>query len=231
MQVISLAQAKETKGGEGVTELVKYEAARHALAEAKAVDEVKKIHDVAAAMKAYARQANDRQLEIDAGEIRIRAERRLGEMIRAQKEGEGLAKGGQPYQSTGAEMEPVGKSVPTLAQVGISKKLSSRSQAIAAIPEDEFEGTLAEHREQQQAVTAATMEKLTKKGQEATEKRHKGSNADSRRLIELVDEIMAMVRTIESLNLPNSYRPEAVAMCEQLNARIGKMTDKIRRMQ
>jgi hypothetical protein len=91
---------------------------------------------------------------------------KLGEMIRAQKEGEGLAKGGQPYQSTGAEMEPVGKSVPTLAQVGISKKLSSRSQAIAAIPEDEFEGTLAEHREQQQAVTTATMEKLTKKGQE-----------------------------------------------------------------
>ena len=74
-------------------ELVKYEAAKHALSIAKSVDEVKNIHDVSAAMKAYAVQAQDRQLEIDASEIRIRAERRLGEMIKAQKADGGLNKG------------------------------------------------------------------------------------------------------------------------------------------
>jgi hypothetical protein len=152
-----------------VTALVKYEAAKHALAAAKAVDEVKKIHDVSAAMKAYARQAKDKQLEIDASEIRIRAERRLGEMIRAQKEGPGLADGGDAMRarySKGTEVD----TRPTLAQVGIDKKLSSRSQAIASIPEDDFEETLAEHREGQQAVTAATMDKLARKGKEAQQR-------------------------------------------------------------
>ena len=59
----------------------------------------------------------------------IRAERRLGEMIQAQKDGPGLATGGQPYQKhpTGTEPEPVDR--PTLAQAGISKKLSSRAVA------------------------------------------------------------------------------------------------------
>ena len=36
-----------------------------------------KLDDALAAMKAYAIQAKDKQLEIDASEIRIRAERRL----------------------------------------------------------------------------------------------------------------------------------------------------------
>ena len=155
------------------TELTKYEAAKHALAEAKAVDEVKHIHDVAAAMKAYARQAKDRQLEIDASEIRMRAERRLGEMIQAQKATVGLNEGGwHGNQHTGvvpSENRPADQP-PTLADVGIDKKLSSRSQAIANIPEDEFEMTLAEHREQQQAVTAKTMDTLARRGAEhATE--------------------------------------------------------------
>jgi len=147
-----------------MADLVKYEAAKVAIAEAKAVDEIKLIRDNASAIKAAARVANDKQLEVDASEIRIRAERRLGEMIRHQKETVGLAKGGQPYQSTPTPREGV---APRLEDVGIDYKLSSRSQAIAAIPEDEFEETLAEHRESQQAVTAKTMETLAKKGKEA----------------------------------------------------------------
>jgi hypothetical protein len=106
-------------------ELVKYEAAKHALSVAKSVDEVKNIHDVSAAMKAYAVQAQDRQLEIDASEIRIRAERRLGEMIKAQKDDAGLNKGGRPKTSTPEEQ--VLKTTPTLEDVGISRKLSSRA--------------------------------------------------------------------------------------------------------
>jgi len=147
-------------------ELAKYEAAKHALAEAVRVDEVMDIRDKAAAISAAARVAKDRQLEIDASEIRIRAERRLGEMIREQKQGEGLNKGaaagGVKESPRGNYTEPR-DTTPTLADIGISKKLSSRAQAIAAIPKDDFEITLDEHRAQQQAVTATTMHKLAEK--------------------------------------------------------------------
>jgi hypothetical protein len=70
--------------------------------------------------------------QVDASEIRIRAERRLGEMIKAQKDDAGLNKGGRPKTSTPEEQ--VLKTTPTLEDVGISRKLSSRAQAIASIP-------------------------------------------------------------------------------------------------
>jgi len=65
--------------------LTRYETARSALAETRSIDEVKDIHDKAEARRAYGRMANDTQLEMDAAELRLRAERRLGIMIDAEK--------------------------------------------------------------------------------------------------------------------------------------------------
>jgi hypothetical protein len=149
-----------------MTDLAKYDAACRAIADAKSVDEIKGIGDVSRAMKAAARIVNNRQAVVDWSEVYIRAERRLGEMIRAQKEGPGLATGGEYGGRTkidGTRDEPSNQR-PTLAAVGIDKKLSSRSQAIASIPDEEFEATLAEHREAQQAITSTTMETLARKG-------------------------------------------------------------------
>lgn len=130
-------------------ELVKYNAACLALAEAKFVDEVKDIRDKAEAMRAYARQAQNRQLEIDAAEIRFRAERRLGEVIKQQKETVGLNKGaaggGVKDSPRGNFTEPR-DTTPTLAEVGISKKLSSHAQKIAALPEAKFEEIVGDWR-------------------------------------------------------------------------------------
>ena len=128
------------------TALVKYDAARRALAAARAVDEVKDIRDKAEAMRVYARQAQDRQLEIDAAEIRIRAERRLGEMIQAQKKTVGLNVGAKGSIVTGTSRGPLKDDRPTLADAGISKNLSSRAQKLAAVPEDKFEELVGEWR-------------------------------------------------------------------------------------
>jgi hypothetical protein len=73
--------------------LARYDAACRALVEAKSVDEVMAIRDRAEAIRAYARQAKNKQLEIDAAEIRIRAEHRLGEKIAEQKATVGLNTG------------------------------------------------------------------------------------------------------------------------------------------
>lgn len=119
----------------GTVSLVRYDAACRALAEAKSVDDVRDVRDRSEAMRAYAKQAKNKQLEVDAAEIRIRAERRLGEMIAAQRETVGLSEGGRPAK-TGSRADPV--SLPTLAEAGIDKHLADRARKLAAIPETEF---------------------------------------------------------------------------------------------
>ena len=66
------------------------------LARATSTDEVKHIRDVAVAMKAYARtQKAGHEIALDAGEIILRADKRLGELSRP---------GVQPLLRTGAEV-------------------------------------------------------------------------------------------------------------------------------
>jgi N6-adenosine-specific RNA methylase IME4 len=130
-----------------MTQLVKYDAACRALAEARSVDEVKDVRDVAMAMKLYAKQAKNRNLEADAFDLRVRAERKLGEMIVSQKETVGLNVGGRP--KTGTSEEPVSKPGP-LAEAGIDKKLSARAQKLNAIPPAKFEEMVKEGREEVQ---------------------------------------------------------------------------------
>lgn len=139
-----------------MTELVKYEAARKALAEAVAVDEVVDIRSKAEAMRVYARQASDKGLEIQAAQIRFRAERRLGEMIVAQKETVGLNAGSRGQlqgktDSGGANVEQPEDERPRLADIGVDRKLSSKAQKLAAMDLAEFEHALARHREEMES--------------------------------------------------------------------------------
>lgn len=141
-----------------MSQLVKYEAACRAIAECKAIDEVKSWADKAAAMQAYGRMAKDKSLEVDAAEIRIRAERRLGEMIAAQKADGGLAKPG-PKSVVRDDR------IPTLADAGISKDLSSRAQKLAAVPEAEFEAEVGQWRDRVNAEGKRVTARLEKAGE------------------------------------------------------------------
>src|SRR5881275_1856117 len=62
--------------------LARLETARRLLAEVRGVDEVKAIHDLAEAARIYARQARlGLEAQNDAAEIRLRAERKWGELL------------------------------------------------------------------------------------------------------------------------------------------------------
>jgi len=127
----------------GGTSLDKYETACRAVAAAKSVDEVKEIRDQAEAMRAYAKQAKNKQLEIDASEIRFRAERRIGELMSAQKETVGLNSGSRLVGPSVTRQDDR----PTLAEAGIDKHLANRARKYAAVPEEQFESILAERRD------------------------------------------------------------------------------------
>ena len=124
------------------TGLALYDAARRALAEAVAVDEVKNILDLAVALRVYAKQAKDRDLEADAVALRMRAIRRLAELIEAQKQTVGLAKGGNPYhrRSTGLPQNLVA----TLAEAGVDKNLAHQARVLGALSDENFKTLVAD---------------------------------------------------------------------------------------
>jgi N6-adenosine-specific RNA methylase IME4 len=152
--------------------LAKYEAVCRAVAAALTVDAAKAMRDDAEAMRVYARQANNRELEIDCAEIRVRAERRLGELLIAAKAA------GQVHRGKAAGAADAGsEKLPrvTLEQAGVDRKLSMQAQKLAAIELGLFEAQLAAMRdelaERGRRVSLDIAGKLAKAARDAERKR------------------------------------------------------------
>src|SRR5208283_2415404 len=114
--------------------LVHFENARRELEIARTLDEVKQVRDKSEAMRLYCKQARaSLEMQNQCAEIKLRAERRAGEMLNQAE----LNKGGRPnnlsIDTTGFDPTP------TLKNLGISRDQSSKWQRISEIPEESFE--------------------------------------------------------------------------------------------
>lgn len=138
--------------------LITNTAARQMLAEARTVLDVKDVRDKAEALRTYARMAKDREGELTAAEIRVRAERRLGEMLIEIKSAGQLSEG---RRFGGSPAEPP-EDVVVLADLDLTKKDSMRAQQLAKVPEGEFEARVASWRQEEQARAARSISSLFK---------------------------------------------------------------------
>ena len=97
------------------TELILYDEMCRAIAAAHGVDEVKDIRDKAMAIEIYSRQARNVENEKRAIEIRIRAERRCGELLAHKNATASLEGSNQHQERSHAETDP-----PTLAVAALA---------------------------------------------------------------------------------------------------------------
>lgn len=115
--------------------LVRYDAMVAAIERAASVDEVKEIRAKAIALEAYAKVATNKENERKCSQIRIRAERRCGELLREMK-------GKERHSGHGDQKSESRHATPKLTDLGVTKDQSSDWQHLAAIPKEKFEDEL-----------------------------------------------------------------------------------------
>ena len=121
--------------------------ARRFLEQAKDLTDIRAVRDMADAARLYARARHlGLETENAAAEVKVRADRKLGEVLSESEK----QKPGQ-YQQRCAEVTVA--IPPTLAELGLTKRESSDAQAVAALPESDFEQIISATKEAGKSLT------------------------------------------------------------------------------
>lgn len=131
--------------------LVKLDAARRMLAEVRSVPDAVHVADLATAATAYARRAKlGLEAQNDAAEIKVRAERLAGEMLRELERGQA----GRPAEnmSNGGRISPYAQA---LDDAGVSRQDASRWQKLATFDVHRFEEMVGNIRHRREEITTA----------------------------------------------------------------------------
>lgn len=131
--------------------LAKLSNATRALAEAKTLDEVKKIHNIAKAAETYARAAKlGLEAQNHAAEVKLRAERKAGEMLGILERG----KTGPKIIGNDADNSEYRR---VLDDTETPDRDASRWQTIAKMEEDKFNKVIEEAKEKKIELTTTLM--------------------------------------------------------------------------
>jgi hypothetical protein len=129
-----------------ITGLPQYDQMITLIATCHEVDEVKELRDQALALETYAKQALNTHAERQAVEIRIRAERRAGELLNLLQSNKGGDRKSEDYHfaSTSQPAKLISPREQARQVAGISNDQASKWQRLAEIPAPVFEQALSE---------------------------------------------------------------------------------------
>jgi len=152
--------------------LTKFDQARRALAEARSIDEVKLVRDQAEALRLYVRQQGEGlEMQNDIAEIKLRAERRAGELLAEMERGQG-------QRTDLTSRNDCGKSQyrQALEEVGVAERTAQHWQTEAQVPEEMFEHFVAATKALEQELTSKDLYKLGQRVKQAEEREQTQEN-------------------------------------------------------
>jgi hypothetical protein len=173
--------------------LVIFETVRRQIAEATTTDEVKSLLAMATGLAAAAHAATESEMEAEAKVLKLEAERKLGQLMAAQREMIGFNKGGGDQRSDHRDSKKPG-GPPTLADAGIDKNLAQHARTAAAMSEAEF----------------AAAKEATRQSVRTPRTRHTKPKKPQREIIdECVDKVRSLIDvTVKALKSTSALRAD-----------------------
>lgn len=167
--------------------LARLSAATAALAQAKTLDEVKQIIDIAEAARTYARAAKlGLEAANHAAEVKLRAERKAGELLQ-QLERAPHDRGNQ-YTAASQLVTQPSEYAEVLADNDINRMTAHRWQTVATVPDEVFEEHVAIVQQEQRELTSAGLLRLAGEIKQAAETIAPQWKEDELRRRELVED-------------------------------------------
>lgn len=114
---------------------------QHALEACQRVDDAAYLRQKSKAIEAVAKEADaSLEIKLEAIELRIRAERRLGQLLQTAPRNTGTKNQLKGRDSSGAPLgSPPESSTPTLEEQGVTKKMAESARSLAKIDDAKFE--------------------------------------------------------------------------------------------
>lgn len=208
--------------------LRRLEAAKLALQEAQDITTVMVIRaDAAGITHALKQRGALLEAQNDCAELKLRAERRAGEILKVMDKNKGGGDQKSDHRSQSGTGDPM-----TLAELGINKMQSSRLQAIAELSEEIFEAHIAEMKNKRnELTTASTLELAKKQRRQARDEARRTPPDDLPPLTEryrlihgdlitTVDRIAEIERaSVDTIITDPPYDKDIVSRCESLAQR------------
>lgn len=180
------------------------------LTETTDLSEVKSIRDKAESVRKYAQNARlGLELQNQAAELKIRAERKAGSLIKSLK----LRGGNRRSKSHCETLKTL-----TLEDLGVGKHQSSRWQQIASIQEEDFEAWLSERKAANKELTSASLLRLAN-GRRNLPERESRRSVDSSGPLANIRELQNHVDTFERV-LSNMDDSNGVATLKTVEHRL-----------